>query len=82
MKPEIHDLDAVALLEDLPAKHVQTGAALLLKRGQMGTVVMEYDGTAFEVEFVDRKGRTYAMLPVPASKLMVLHDTAEVAAAS
>jgi hypothetical protein len=43
----------------------------------MGTVVMIYDGTAFEVEFASSDGRTYAMLPNKADKLMVLHETLE-----
>jgi hypothetical protein len=46
----------------------------------MGTVVMAYDGTAFEVEFAGRDGRAYAILPIKTDKLMVLHDTLEPAA--
>ena len=73
--------DVVALLEDLPTKHFETGKPLLLRRGQIGTVVMIYDGTAFEVEFAGRDGRAYALLPVPAEKLMVLHEAPVVATA-
>ena len=73
--------DVVALLEEMPATHVETGRPLYLRRGQMGTVVMTYDGTAFEVEFAGRDGRTYALLPIPATKLMVLRDTPDEAAA-
>jgi len=71
----------VALLEDLPAKHFETNQPLLLRRGQIGTVVMTYDGATFEVEFAGPDGRTYALLPITASKLMVLKDTPEHAAA-
>ena len=71
----------VALLEDLPAKHFLTGQPLLLRRGQVGTVVMTYDGTAFEVEFSGRDGRAYALLPVKAEMLMALRETPETAAA-
>ena len=60
MNVEIHIHDTVALLEDVPAKHFLTGQALLLRRGQVGTVVMAYDGSAFEVEFSGRDGRAYA----------------------
>jgi hypothetical protein len=74
MTEPIHMHDVVALLEDLPAEHFETGKPLLLRRGQIGTVVIIYDGTAFEVEFSGADGRAYAMLPVPAAKLMVLHD--------
>ena len=74
----MHDL--VALLEDTPAQHFLTGEQLLLRRGQIGTVVMIYDGTTFEVEFAGRDGRAYAILPIKADKLIVLHDTLEHAA--
>jgi hypothetical protein len=81
MNAEIHMHDTVALLEDLPAKHFLTGQALLLLRGQVGTVVMTYDGSAFEVEFSGRDGRAYALLPVKADKLMPLRETPETAVA-
>ena len=68
----MHDL--VALLEDVAARHFTTGAALTLRRGQIGTVVMTYDGSAFEVEFGDAHGRAFAMLPIPTGSLMLLHD--------
>jgi Domain of unknown function (DUF4926) len=73
--------DVVALLGDLPARHFETGQPLLLRRGQVGTVVMTYDGTAFEVEFADPDGRAYALLPVPANLLMILHHAPALAAA-
>ena len=73
--------DAVALLEDVPTRHFETGRPLLLRRGQVGTVVIDFDGSAFEVEFADRDGRAYALLPIGAQKLMRLRDTPEDAAA-
>lgn len=81
MNAAIQMHDVVALLDDVPAKHVETGESLLLRRGQIGTVVMTYDGTALEVEFAGRDGRAYALLPVPADKLIVLHEAPVVAAA-
>lgn len=81
MNSDIHLHDVVALLEELPATHFETGQPLLLRRGQIGTAVMTYDGDTFEVEFAGPEGRAYALLPIAASKLMVLHDTPEVAAA-
>ena len=68
----MHDL--VALLDDVSARHFATGAPLTLRRGQIGTVVMTYDGSAFEVEFGDAQGHAFAMLPIPAGMLMLLHD--------
>jgi hypothetical protein len=67
--------DVVAVLDDVPAKNFETGQPLLLRRGKIGTVVMTYDGTAFQVEFAGRDGRAYALLPVAAGKLTVLHES-------
>ena len=80
MTEQIHMHDLVALLEDTPAQHFLTGEQLLLRRGQIGTVVMIYEGTTLEVEFAGRDGRAYAILPIKADKLIVLHDTLEPAA--
>jgi len=81
MTDKLNMHDVVALLEDVPAKHLESGRPLLLHRGQIGAVVMTYrDGTC-EVEFADRDGRAYAILPVRPDKLMVLHDAPDYAAA-
>jgi hypothetical protein len=77
----IHMNDVVVLIEDTLTEHFETGQPLWLRRGQVGTVVMTYDGSAFEVEFAGRDGRAYALLPVPAGKLLVLRDAPELAAA-
>ncbi len=59
-------LDVVALTVDLPEYN--------LWRGQVGTVVEELaGGTAFEVEFSDRNGRTYESLGLRPDQIMVLH---------
>ncbi|MFZ1640397.1 MAG: DUF4926 domain-containing protein [Candidatus Contendobacter sp.] len=81
MNTKFHLHDVVALLEDLPAKHFETDQPLLLRRGQIGTIVMTYDGNAFEVEFADPDGRTYALLAVQAGRLMRLRDVPEYAMA-
>lgn len=81
MNSEIHMHDLVALLEEVPARHFTTGTPLTLRRGQIGTVVMTYDGTAFEVEFSDAKGRAFAILPIPTGTLMLLHDAPTAVAA-
>ena len=57
-------LDTVALVEDVPA--------LKLYRGQVGTIVEEYEPNIFEVEFSDLEGRTYALETLKASQLMPL----------
>ncbi|MBI1813610.1 MAG: DUF4926 domain-containing protein [Deltaproteobacteria bacterium] len=74
MRSEIHLHDVVALLEDIRANHFETGEPLLLRRGQIGTVVMKYDDTV-EVEFADRSGRAYALQSISTARLMVLHDS-------
>lgn len=65
MNSEIHVLDVVALTEDISDRG--------LRRGQVGTVVELLAPGAFEVEFVDNDGRTYASLALKASQLLVLH---------
>ena len=57
--------DTVALIMDLPK--------LNLYRGQVGTIVEEYEENAFEVEFIDLNGKTYALETLQASQLMLLH---------
>ena len=73
----MHDL--VALTEDVPATHFETGRPLLLRRGQIGTVVMTYDGSVFEVEFAGKDGKAYAIVPIDVSKLMRLRDAPDFA---
>ncbi len=65
MKQEIQELDVVAVTEDIADRG--------LLRGQVGTVVESLDQSVFEVEFVDNDGKTYAMLPLKSSQLLVLH---------
>ena len=64
MKQGIKPYDVVTLTEDIP----QQG----LVCGQVGTVVEEYAPDAFEVEFSDNDGRTYALLTLRPSQLLVL----------
>ncbi len=66
MPTPIKLLDVVALTVDLPEYN--------LWRGQVGTVVeILADGSAFEVEFSDREGRTYESLGLRLDQIMVLH---------
>ena len=65
MTEEIRLLDVVALTVDLPE--------CKLWRGQVGTVVeILAGGTAFEVEFSDREGRTYESFGLRPDQIMVL----------
>jgi hypothetical protein len=66
MANPIQLLDVVALTADLPENR--------LWRGQVGTVVdILAGGAAFEVEFCDRNGRTYASLGLRPDQIMVLY---------
>jgi len=57
--------DVVTLTEDMPE--------IGLCRGQVGTLVEQYESDVFEVEFSGKQGCTYALSTLDASKLMVLH---------
>jgi hypothetical protein len=65
MADPINLLDVVALTVDIPEVN--------LRRGQVGTIVdILAGGAAFEVEFSDRQGRTYASLGLRPDQMMVL----------
>lgn len=64
MNPGIKLLDVVALMEDVPERH--------LLRGHMGTVVEVFEPGVFEVEFSDRNGEMYALASLRAAQLLLL----------
>jgi hypothetical protein len=64
MQHGIKQHDVVTLTEDMP----QHG----LVRGQVGTIVEQYSPDAFEVEFVDNSGHTYALVTLKSRQLLVL----------
>ena len=59
-------LDTVALLENIPARK--------LREGEVGTVVELLGDDAYEVEFSDNDGQTYAQFALRADQLMLLHS--------
>ncbi len=65
-------LDVVVLTVDRPEKG--------LIRGQVGTVVEVLGRGAYEVEFSDDDGRTYAQAALVTEQLMVLHYRPELSA--
>jgi len=69
MNQKIKLLDVVALLKAMPDQN--------LKIGQVGTIVEVYGDDDFEVEFVDKQGRTVAMLPLKRVDLLVLQYEVE-----
>jgi len=64
MSAEIHLLDDVALLEDLPDRG--------LRRGQVGAIAEVLGPSEFEVEFADSDGRTYASAALRKEQLLLL----------
>ena len=63
--PEIPLFAEVALTENIPA--------VSLVRGQVGAVVERLARSVYEVEFGDDDGRTYAIVTLKATQLMLLH---------
>lgn len=69
--------DTVALLQDIQTTEFMTTKPILLRCGQVGAAVEEYEnGQAFEVEFSDQNGQPYALLAIPADNLMPLYHEA------
>jgi hypothetical protein len=66
--------DTVALLEAVETFQFMTDNPLILPQGQVGTVVEEYKkGEAYEVEFSDENGQTYALVTLKPEQLICLH---------
>ena len=69
---QIKEYDLVVIDRDLSATHTETKQPILLRKGQVGTVLMDFDGEAFLIDFADEQGITYAMETVPAEQLIPL----------
>lgn len=63
--PKLEQLDVVALTTDVPEHQ--------LIRGQVGTIVAIIAPGAYEVEFSDDDGRSYAEVALRDDQLMRLH---------
>lgn len=68
----LHEYDIVALTAEIQAIHKATSGPILLRSGQVGTILMSFDDRAYLVDFADAQGNTYAMETVPSEKLMQL----------
>lgn len=64
LMPAVKLLDVVALLEDKPTEG--------LAAGHVGTVVELFSPDAFEVEFLDATGRTFALTELKRDEILVL----------
>ena len=58
-------------MKELDIVRLKTGFKGLPK-GTEGTIVLEYDGTYFEVEFVDSQGTTIDVLTTPVDLLEIV----------
>ena len=79
---EIQEYDLVALTEDAIATHKVTHQQILLRRGQMGTVLMSFDQKAFLIDFTDQEGNTFAMETIETVKLLRLINEPELVGCS
>ena len=68
----IQEYDLVIIDRDIPATHKETNQPILLRKGQVGTVLMDFDGEAYLIDFADQEGITYAMETVAAENLIAL----------
>jgi len=68
----IKEYDLVVLTKDIQAIHKETHTPILLRRGQVGTVVMDFEQYAFLIDFADGQGITYAMETVTKEHLIPL----------
>jgi hypothetical protein len=58
------ELDVIKLIEDFSG----------ISAGTKGTIVLEYDGTHFEVEFVDENGDTIDVVTTPSGLLELIEE--------
>ncbi len=68
----LNEYDTVVLTEEVQATHKATHQPILLRVGQVGTILMSFDDRAYLVDFADAQGNTYAMETIPSQHLMQL----------
>ncbi len=69
---KIKEYDLVVITQDIQVIHKETLKKILLRRGQVGTILMDFDQEAFLVDFADEEGVTYAMETVAKEQLIPL----------
>jgi len=72
MRREFQLYDVVTVIQDIPEHK--------LVPGQVGTIVEQHNLDAFDVEFVDNSGYTYALTSLRREQLLLLHYEPEVVA--
>lgn len=66
------DYNVVALTEKTQAIHKETQPPIQIIPGQVGTIIMDFDGRAYLVYFADSQGKTYAIETLLGAKLILL----------
>ncbi|NER01082.1 MAG: DUF4926 domain-containing protein [Cyanothece sp. SIO2G6] len=69
---KIEEYDIIALNQPLQTIHKETQQPILLRCGQIGTVLEILDEAIYLIDFSDANGQTYAMETVAASQVMPL----------
>jgi len=69
---QLKEYDLVAIAQDISATHKETKQSILLRKGQVWTVVMNFEGEAFLIDFANEQAITYAMEIVPRENLIPL----------
>jgi hypothetical protein len=69
---QIKEYDLIVRDRDISATHKETKQPILLRKGQVGTVVMDFDAEAFLIDFADEQGTTYAMETISAEQIILL----------
>lgn len=69
---EIQEYDLVVVDQDILASDKETKQPILLRKGQVGTILMDFDGEAYLIDFADKEGKTYAMETISKEKLIPL----------
>ncbi|MBW4443329.1 MAG: DUF4926 domain-containing protein [Plectolyngbya sp. WJT66-NPBG17] len=74
----LQEYDVVALTENTSATYKTTHQPILLRRGQIGTVLITFDDQACLIDFADSQGMTYAMETISMSRLLLLLQEPEI----
>lgn len=69
---ELQDYDLVVLLVDTATIHKISREPLILRRGQVGTVLMKVEEEACLIDFADQQGETFAMEIIELANLLKL----------
>lgn len=69
---QLKEYDLVAIGQNISATHKETNQPILLRKGQVGTIIMDFEGEAFLIDFANEQGITYAIETVSREYLIPL----------